>query len=76
MNFKQPIYKQKVSKIGETEVVHRTVPIYITLSIIFALMIVLFIVGMMIGYGILHSPIDIFKPSTWQHLKELTGSDS
>lgn len=76
MKFKQPIFKQKVSKIGETEVVHRTVPIYITLLIIFVLMFVLFIVGMMIGYGILHSPIDIFKPSTWQHLKELTGSDS
>ncbi|RAK48561.1 hypothetical protein BHX94_10835 [Macrococcoides bohemicum] len=45
-------------------------------SIVILLMLILFVIGMMIGYGILHSPMDVFKPSTWTHLLKLTGSES
>lgn len=34
---------------------------------------VLFVIGLMIGYGILHSPFGIFSPETWQHVIDLTG---
>ncbi|WP_414045684.1 DNA-directed RNA polymerase subunit beta [Macrococcus equi] len=66
---------EKVSVINGTEVIHRRVPILLTVFIVLVLMVILFVVGMMIGYGILHSPIDIFKPSTWTHLFKLTGSE-
>ena len=76
MKLRKPTFKERVTQIGDTEVIHRTVPIYVTLIFVLVLMAIIFIIGMMIGYGILHSPIDIFKPSTWQHLRELTGSGS
>ncbi|TDL95390.1 DNA-directed RNA polymerase subunit beta [Macrococcus carouselicus] len=56
-----------------TEIVHRKVPLLFTILIVLALAGLLFIVGMMLGYGVLHSPLDVFKPSTWTHVFELTG---
>lgn len=74
--MKRPNLNQKVSVINGTEVIHRRVPILFMASIIILLMMILFVIGMMIGYGILHSPMDVFKPSTWTHLLKLTGSES
>lgn len=66
---------KKVSVIDGTEVIHRRIPILLTVGVVLLLMLILFVVGMMIGYGILHSPFDIFRPSTWTHLIKLTGSE-
>lgn len=74
--MKRPNLNQKVSVINGTEVIHRRIPILLTVCIVILLMIILFVIGMMIGYGILHSPMDVFKPSTWTHLLKLTGSES
>lgn len=71
-----PYFTNKVSVINGTEVIHRRVPILLTVCIVLLLMIILFVIGMMMGYGILHSPMDIFKPSTWTHLLKLTGSET
>ncbi|MCU7558099.1 DNA-directed RNA polymerase subunit beta [Macrococcus capreoli] len=72
--MKQLKFEEKVSVINGTEVIHRRIPILFTVCVVFILMLLLFVVGMMIGYGILHSPLDIFKPSTWTHLFKFTGS--
>ncbi len=74
--MKRPNLNQDVSVINGTEVIHRRIPILFMVSIIILLMMILFVFGMMIGYGILHSPMDVFKPSTWTHLLKLTGSES
>ncbi|GGB12417.1 DNA-directed RNA polymerase subunit beta [Macrococcus hajekii] len=58
-----------------TEVVHRKIPILLTIIIVLVLSFILFMIGMMIGYGVLHSPLDVFKPSTWSHIFELTGGN-
>ncbi|MCE4957602.1 DNA-directed RNA polymerase subunit beta [Macrococcoides caseolyticum] len=68
--------ENKTSVINGTEVIHRRIPILLSVVVVFILMLLLFIIGMMIGYGILHSPFDIFKPSTWTHLIKLTGGEA
>lgn len=61
--------------VNGTEVYLKKSPLLIRLIIILIAAIVLFVIGMMIGYSILHSPFGIFDPETWTHLKEMTGSD-
>ncbi|WJP97576.1 DNA-directed RNA polymerase subunit beta [Macrococcus bovicus] len=56
------------------EVVHRKIPMFMTIMIILALALILFLTGLMMGYGVLHSPFGIFNPNTWTHIFELTGS--
>ncbi|TDM13761.1 DNA-directed RNA polymerase subunit beta [Macrococcus bovicus] len=47
---------------------------FMTIMIILALALILFLTGLMMGYGVLHSPFGIFNPNTWTHIFELTGS--
>lgn len=75
-NFKEKIQKNRVEKIQGVEVEHRVIPLWIKLLILLVLMILLFIVGTMIGYGILHNPFGVFNPETWQHIFDLTGRSS
>lgn len=66
--------ERKVNVDG-TDVYLKKSPLLPRLIIILIASIILFVIGMMIGYGILHSPFGIFDPKTWMHLKEMTGSD-
>lgn len=75
-NFKEKIQKNRVETIQGVEVEHRVIPLWIKLLILLVLMILLFIVGTMIGYGILHNPFGVYNPETWQHIFDLTGRSS
>lgn len=75
-NFKEKIQKNRVETIQGVEVEHRVIPLWIKLLILLVLMILLFIVGTMIGYSILHNPFGVFNPETWQHIFDLTGRSS
>ncbi|MGO1988173.1 DNA-directed RNA polymerase subunit beta [Mammaliicoccus vitulinus] len=75
-NFKEKIQKNRVETIQGVDVEHRVIPLWIKLLILLVLMILLFIVGTMIGYGILHNPFGVFNPETWQHIFDLTGRSS
>ncbi|PTI37374.1 MULTISPECIES: DNA-directed RNA polymerase subunit beta [Mammaliicoccus] len=75
-NFKEKIQKNRVETIQGVEVEHRVIPLWIKLLILLVLMILLFIVGTMIGYGILHNPFGVLNPETWQHIFDLTGRSS
>lgn len=66
---------EKRVNVSGTDVYLKKSPLLKRLIIILIASIVLFVVGMMIGYGILHSPFGVFNPKTWIHLKEMTGSD-
>lgn len=61
--------------IQEVEIVHRSIPLILIVAIVAVLSIILFVIGLMIGYGILHSPLEVFNPKTWLHLLKMTGSD-
>lgn len=44
----------------------------IRLLVIIGITLVLFVVGMMIGYSMLgegNNPFEVFQPSTWEHIK-------
>lgn len=47
-----------------------TVQVVLKLLLVIALAIILFIVGLMIGYGVIGNgqASDIFRPSIWQHI--------
>ena len=74
--FKEKIQTSRVETIQGIEVEHRVIPLWMKLLILLILMVLLFVVGTMIGYGILHNPFGVFTPETWQHIFELTGRSS
>ncbi|WP_323704244.1 DNA-directed RNA polymerase subunit beta [Mammaliicoccus sp. Dog046] len=73
---KEKIQKNRVETVQGVEIEHRVIPLWIKFLILIVLMIILFIVGTMIGYGILQNPFGVFNPETWQHIFELTGGNS
>ncbi|KAA1039425.1 DNA-directed RNA polymerase subunit beta [Macrococcus equipercicus] len=56
------------------EFIHRKLPLMTVLLIVIILSLLLFLVGLMVGYGILHSPIEVLNPGTWTHILKLTGA--
>ncbi|AQL55711.1 DNA-directed RNA polymerase subunit beta [Abyssicoccus albus] len=54
------------------KVVLRKFPLFARILIVLYLAILLFIVGLMIGFGILGNPMDVFDLDTWKHIVELT----
>nr|WP_263315083.1 DNA-directed RNA polymerase subunit beta [Mammaliicoccus sp. Marseille-Q6498] len=74
--FKEKIQTNRVETIQGIEVEHRVIPLWIKFLILLVLMVLLFIVGTMIGYGILQNPFGVFNPETWQHIFDLTGRNS
>lgn len=75
-SIKEKLQRNRVETIQGVEVEHRVISLWIKLLILLVLMILLFIVGTMIGYGILHNPFRVFNPETWQHIFDLTGRSS
>lgn len=75
-SVKEKLQRNRVETIQGVEVEHRVIPLWIKLLILLVLMILFFIVGTMIGYGILHNPFGVFNPETWQHIFDLTGRSS
>ncbi|GGI41263.1 DNA-directed RNA polymerase subunit beta [Mammaliicoccus stepanovicii] len=73
---KEKLQTNRVETIQGIEIEHRVIPLWIKFLILLVLMILLFIVGTMIGYGILHNPFGVFNPETWQHIFDLTGRRS
>jgi hypothetical protein len=55
------------------KLVHRRFPLAVRLLLFIYIAIIIFFVGLMIGYGILGNPIDIFRIETWEHIINLTG---
>lgn len=74
--IKDKITNRNVETIQGVEVEQRMIPLWMKLVILLILMIILFIVGTMIGYGILHNPFGVFNPETWRHIFDLTGRSS
>ncbi|RXK17550.1 DNA-directed RNA polymerase subunit beta [Macrococcus sp. DPC7161] len=72
--IKRFFYQPKTSEIRGTIVQHRSIPLISIFIVVIVLSILMFVIGLMIGYGVLHSPLEIFNPKTWQHAMELTGS--
>jgi hypothetical protein len=61
-------------QVEKTDIVYRKLPIMMIVLIVVILSLLLFIIGLMLGYGILHSPLDVFNPKTWTHILKLTGA--
>ncbi|WP_207999173.1 DNA-directed RNA polymerase subunit beta [Macrococcus lamae] len=57
-----------------TEIVRRKIPMMMIVVVVALLSLLLFIAGLMLGYGILHSPLEVFNPKTWTHILKLTGA--
>lgn len=56
----------------------RLIPIWLRLVLVFVLLIIAAITGAMVGYGVIGdgNPIDVLKPSTWQHIVDLVEKKS
>jgi DNA-directed RNA polymerase subunit beta len=55
----------------------RLIPIWLRLVIVAVLIVVSTMIGAMIGYGVIGDgkPLDVFKPSTWQHIVDIVKKD-
>ncbi|MEL3959071.1 DNA-directed RNA polymerase subunit beta [Caldifermentibacillus hisashii] len=53
----------------------RLIPIWLRLIIVLFLILLLFFIGAMIGYGVIGDgkPTDVFKKSTWTHILEIVN---
>ncbi|WP_338778833.1 DNA-directed RNA polymerase subunit beta [Metabacillus sp. FJAT-52054] len=56
----------------------RLFPIWLRLLIVAFLFILAAITGAMVGYGVIGdgNPLDVLKPSTWQHIVDLVEKES
>jgi hypothetical protein len=56
----------------------RMVPIWLRLVIVAVLIVVSIVTGAMIGYGVIGDgqPLDVLKPSTWQHIIDIVEKDT
>ncbi|MED1672292.1 DNA-directed RNA polymerase subunit beta [Pallidibacillus thermolactis] len=63
--------KQRVRKPKKLRV--KLIPIWLRIIIVLVLVVVFFLIGAMIGYGVIGegSPSDVFKPSTWSHITDI-----
>jgi hypothetical protein len=56
----------------------RLIPIWLRLIIVIVLMVISTAAGAMIGYGVIGNgkPLDVLKPSTWQHIVDIVKKDT
>jgi hypothetical protein len=56
----------------------RLIPIWLRLVIVAGLIVVSTVTGAMIGYGVIGDgkPLDVLKPSTWQHIVDIVKKDT
>lgn len=52
--------------------VHRRFPLIVRVLLFVYIAVIVFFVGLMIGYGILDNPIEVFRLETWEHIINLT----
>lgn len=55
----------------ETKIVHRRFPMLVRLLLYIYVALMLVVIGLMIGYGILNNPFEVFRIETWQHIRDL-----
>ncbi|WP_071435434.1 DNA-directed RNA polymerase subunit beta [Bacillus kwashiorkori] len=53
----------------------RLIPIWLRVIIVLILVVTFFMIGTMIGYGIIGdgNPTDVFKKSTWTHITDIVN---
>lgn len=54
------------------KLVHRKFPLLVRILIFLYVALMLSIIGLMIGYGILDNPFEVFRIETWEHIINLT----
>ena len=54
------------------KLVHRRFPLVVRILLFIYIAIIVFFLGLMIGYGILDNPFEIFRIETWEHIINLT----
>lgn len=54
------------------KLVHRRFPLVVRILLFVYIAIIIFFVGLMMGYGILDNPFEIFRIETWEHIINLT----
>lgn len=54
------------------KLVHRRFPLVVRILLFVYIAIIIFFVGLMMGYGILENPFEIFRLETWEHIINLT----
>ena len=54
------------------KLVHRRFPLVVRILLFIYIAIIIFFVGLMMGYGILDNPFEIFRIETWEHIINLT----
>lgn len=54
------------------KLVYRKFPLLVRILIFLYVALMLSIVGLMIGYGILDNPFEVFRIETWEHIIDLT----
>lgn len=54
-----------------SKIVHRKIPMIVRILLYLYIAILLVVIGLMIGYGILGNPFEVFRIETWQYIKDL-----
>lgn len=54
------------------KLVHRRFPLIVRILLFVYIAVIIFFVGLMIGFGILDNPIEVFRLETWEHIINLT----
>ncbi|GAA3715435.1 MULTISPECIES: DNA-directed RNA polymerase subunit beta [Salinicoccus] len=54
------------------KLVHRRFPLIVRILLYVYVAIIVFFVGLMIGYGILNNPMEVFRLETWEHIINMT----
>ncbi len=54
------------------KLVHRRFPLIVRILLFVYIAVIVFFVGLMIGFGILDNPIEVFRLETWEHIIKLT----
>ncbi|GAB3058265.1 DNA-directed RNA polymerase subunit beta [Salinicoccus sesuvii] len=54
------------------KLVHRRFPLIIRIMLFIYIAIIVFFAGLMIGFGILDNPMEVFRIETWEHIINLT----
>ncbi|MCC4723152.1 MULTISPECIES: DNA-directed RNA polymerase subunit beta [unclassified Salinicoccus] len=54
------------------KLVHRRFPLIIRILLFIYIAIIVFFGGLMIGYGILDNPMEVFRIETWEHIINMT----
>ncbi|SOC42667.1 DNA-directed RNA polymerase subunit beta [Salinicoccus kekensis] len=54
------------------KLVHRRFPLVVRILLFLYVAIIIFFAGLMIGYGILANPFEVFRLETWEHIINLT----